>query len=455
MLTLALSPILAQVQVDFSPAALNLNIGESALVAVQVTGVPAPGLAAFQLDLGFDPLAIDLLNPNEAFRGTIDPFAPLGNNGSCIAVRGTPTCDDPDWLLISTGRTPLGTDSIDNVAGQIQIAYASHGASAPPQGNGAIALIEVYGAYNGTVSVNLTDIILADDQEPPIEFSTAAGSLNVVVGTGIANVAPLLTALGDQSTFERVPLNVPIASSDADGDGLTLSTSGLPGFCSLNDNGDGSGSLDCSPSVGDAGSYIVTVSTTDDGMPNLLADETLTLTVLATNCNDLDLDGFGAPGDISCPGGTGADCDDSLATVNPGALELCRNGADDDCNSLTDAQEPQCPASICILVTLGAPASDPAISLEEASSCPLPSGLARSVDLVWGDLSAVRLDGGNIKVGAATQVVCADFDDAQLFDNLRPDPGQADFFLVRESGQPTYGSSSGGQARTPDSGDCP
>ena len=45
--------------------------------------------------------------------------------------------------------------------------------------------------------------------------------------------------------------------------------------------------------------------------------------------------------------------------------------------------------------------------------------------------------------------------DTHLFDNLRPDPNQADFFLVRESGQPTYGSSDGGQPRTPDSGDCP
>ncbi len=42
----ALVPATAQVLVDFSPSSLNLNLGESALVEVTVTGVPAEGLAA-------------------------------------------------------------------------------------------------------------------------------------------------------------------------------------------------------------------------------------------------------------------------------------------------------------------------------------------------------------------------------------------------------------------------
>ena len=52
-------------------------------------------------------------------------------------------------------------------------------------------------------------------------------------------------------------------------------------------------------------------------------------------------------------------------------------------------------------------------------------------------------------------IVCGDLMDAHLFDNLMPAPGQVDFFLARETGQPDYGSSTSGLAREADSGDCP
>ena len=81
----------AQLQIVFSPATLNLTAGESRFVEINVTGLPAPGLAAFQFDLAFAPGPIDVLNPNEAFRGTVTPFAPLGGSPLCTTVRETPT----------------------------------------------------------------------------------------------------------------------------------------------------------------------------------------------------------------------------------------------------------------------------------------------------------------------------------------------------------------------------
>ena len=59
---------------------------------------------------------------------------------------------------------------------------------------------------------------------------------------------------------------------------------------------------------------------------------------------DNDNDGYGVGRDGKCLcAATGAyrskrgdDCDDERATVNPGALELCGNGIDDDCDGLTD-----------------------------------------------------------------------------------------------------------------------
>lgn len=46
-------------------------------------------------------------------------------------------------------------------------------------------------------------------------------------------------------------------------------------------------------------------------------------------CNDADSDGALA----NCP--TGTDCDDTIAAVHPGALEICNGGRDDDCDPLT------------------------------------------------------------------------------------------------------------------------
>ena len=70
-------------------------------------------------------------------------------------------------------------------------------------------------------------------------------------------------------------------------------------------------------------------------------------------CTDGDGDGYGDPGDASCPNGAQTDCDDTLASVNPGASEgpegdpTCSDGLDNNCNGDTDAADAACqpPAS--------------------------------------------------------------------------------------------------------------
>jgi hypothetical protein len=53
-------------------------------------------------------------------------------------------------------------------------------------------------------------------------------------------------------------------------------------------------------------------------------------------CTDTDGDGFYAQ--EGC--GTRVDCDDSDAGINPSAPEDCLNGVDDDCDGLVDAADP-------------------------------------------------------------------------------------------------------------------
>ena len=58
-------------------------------------------------------------------------------------------------------------------------------------------------------------------------------------------------------------------------------------------------------------------------------------------CTDNDADGYGDPASADCTYPE-LDCDDVLAGVNPGASEICNDGIDNDCNGLIDAADPAC-----------------------------------------------------------------------------------------------------------------
>jgi hypothetical protein len=212
------------VQLGFAEASLTLLSGEKAMVAVEVVNVPPPGIAAFQMTMTYGS-SIDLFDPNEAFSGTVPAFAPLGGDPLCTTVRDVPVCPDPVWLLTSTGRIPVGTHSIDNVFGEVQIAYGTMGIQPPPTGTGAIALIEVEAISAGGVRVNLSDVILADNQEPPTTFPVNVGFLAVSVD-GVC-----LDVDGDGFGFPGVAACPNGATPDCDDDNMDTA----PGAPEVND----------------------------------------------------------------------------------------------------------------------------------------------------------------------------------------------------------------------------
>ena len=55
-------------------------------------------------------------------------------------------------------------------------------------------------------------------------------------------------------------------------------------------------------------------------------------------CDDGDGDGYGQPGDPSCPNGADQDCDDDDPAIYPEADEYC-NGVDDDCDGTVDEDD--------------------------------------------------------------------------------------------------------------------
>jgi hypothetical protein len=64
-------------------------------------------------------------------------------------------------------------------------------------------------------------------------------------------------------------------------------------------------------------------------------------------CIDGDGDGYGNPGDSSCANGPAIDCNDEDRLINPGAVEICNDLKDNNCNSLTDSDDGNCPVVNC------------------------------------------------------------------------------------------------------------
>jgi hypothetical protein len=61
-------------------------------------------------------------------------------------------------------------------------------------------------------------------------------------------------------------------------------------------------------------------------------------------CADRDQDGYAQTSDLTvqCPGKLKGDCADTVASVNPGRVEVCDNNLDDNCDGKTDLEDPNC-----------------------------------------------------------------------------------------------------------------
>ncbi|MEN8206218.1 MAG: Ig-like domain-containing protein [Pseudomonadota bacterium] len=165
-----------------------------------------------------------------------------------------------------------------------------------------------------------------------IEFG---GSFNWFFNDETVNQAPVLAMIGDQTLTEGQSLNLVLNASDADNDNIVYSSTGLPDFASLVDLNDGTATLDITPASGDFGTYPVTITVTDNGLPVLEGSEMFSIivsppfvdsdgdglsdateTTLGTDPNNVDTDGDGladgADGSVplaALPGGFDTDGD--------------------------------------------------------------------------------------------------------------------------------------------------
>ena len=127
-------------------------------------------------------------------------------------------------------------------------------------------------AVDETYTVEVTDGTLnigfdATDQDNNDNAKISAIKV-VKTDTGGDNAAPTVDAISDQTVTEGETLDVSVSASDADdGDTPSLSLSqSSPGFASITDNGDGTGTVTLAPTVGAADNSPYTVDVVaDDG----------------------------------------------------------------------------------------------------------------------------------------------------------------------------------------------
>jgi len=172
--------------------------------------------------------------------------------GNVMNVQLTATDDDGDQLSFSVSPILSFVSLTDN-----------------GDGTGRLRLAPVFGqagTYNLTVSVA--------DPNDGRDSETFTITVNQAAPQ---NSPPVLESIGNKTTIEGSTLSIALSATDVNGGILAYSVSPSLNFAALSDNGDGTAILRLSPVKGDAGTYNVTITVTDDN--DAKDSEAITLTV--------------------------------------------------------------------------------------------------------------------------------------------------------------------------------
>jgi hypothetical protein len=181
--------------------------------------------------------------------------------GSQTVVEGqtltfTVTATDPD------GPKPILTAS--NLPSGAR--FADHG-----NGTGSFSWTPALGSAGTYSNVTFTATDAVD---------ASLKAIRTVSITVKANQPPVLNPVGDQTVVEGQTLDLTVTASDPNGASPTLSANNLPSGAQFTDNGNGTGTLNWTPPVGDTGAFSdVTFTATDAVVPSLTTKEAITITV--------------------------------------------------------------------------------------------------------------------------------------------------------------------------------
>ena len=121
----------------------------------------------------------------------------------------------------------------------------------------------------GQVGEYTVTFTVTDSGTPPL-----SNSKTIKITVGHTNRTPILQAIGPKQGSEGQLLEFTLNGSDPDGDDIIYSSEGLPAGATLTGN-----KFSWTPDYSQAGNYQVTFFVTDNGSPNLVAQETVTITI--------------------------------------------------------------------------------------------------------------------------------------------------------------------------------
>jgi len=180
-------------------------------------------------------------------------LAPVNNQtiseGASITITIAAIDNNGDAITLAASGLPAGATFTDNQNGTGRLTWTTD--------------FDDAGVY--TVTVTAQDPLGAIDTD----------SFKITVTN--VNRKPTIAVTGNQAVAEGARMTLEITATDPDGDAITLKATNLPTTASFTDNKNGTGTLSWPTTVGDAGSYDVTITATD--AQNASATQVLNLQV--------------------------------------------------------------------------------------------------------------------------------------------------------------------------------
>ncbi|KKQ47170.1 MAG: RTX family of calcium-binding protein, partial [Candidatus Yanofskybacteria bacterium GW2011_GWC2_37_9] len=272
---------------------LRLSVSDSALTAsddvtVTVNSAPTPGTyisnnawqnVSFARQTGSFTASFDITPSGNAIDGVtgLASASVFGYTGLAAIVRFADTGiidarNGSVYAALNTLRYSAGTSYYFDIT--VNLSTRAYSVMVTPQGGVAVQIANNFAFRTEQSSVTGLGYLA---------FLTSVGThtiSNFTIGDAPppSNQPPILSAIGAKSVNENETLTFTVSATDANGDTLTYSASGLPSGATFNPN---SRIFSFSPSYTQAGSYLVTFSVSDG--KGGTDSEIVTVTVANTN----------------------------------------------------------------------------------------------------------------------------------------------------------------------------